>query len=149
MARGKWGGRFGYAKAPPWPEAAEAGQRSTAQSPRHKPIEQQFAKMRSSSLIRVSRLGHFPVSNHDLQGLTDVSGSIPALGPSVVHTPGGGIDLASPWIPFGDLLQAAATADISMGNAYPQVNHTPLKPHGEGAHEHVSRINWRLFFRLG
>jgi hypothetical protein len=69
------------------------------------------------------------------------------LAPHVVHTPGGGIDPASPWVPFGVLLQAASTADISMGNAEPQVNHTPLESHVEGAHEHVSRINWGSFFR--
>ena len=105
--------------------------------------------MRSSSLICFSPVAHFPVGYHGLQALADASGSIPALATNVVHTPGGGIDPASPWIPFGDLLQAASTADISMGNAEPQVNHTPLESHVEGAHEHVSRINWRSFFRLG
>ena len=105
--------------------------------------------MLSSSLIRVSTLGHFPVGNHDLQGLADLSGSISAPAPNVFHTPGSAVDPASSWIPFGDLLQAAATADISMGNAEPQVEHTPLESHVEGAHEHVSRINWRSLFRLG
>ena len=43
-ARGKWGGRFGYAKAPPWPGGAEAGQRSTAQDPRQKQIAPNLLK---------------------------------------------------------------------------------------------------------